>query len=294
MAKQAGLSLASIFLLSGSIVLLLFVILAGVRDTAPLNNTYFLEGDTSGITGARNGLTRWTYFYYCNDENTGCWGPWPAPAFGWAWGRDAANVPSGLAGGHGGGTTSTEYFYLWRFGWVMYLIALFFMVVAWFGSFLACCGRLGSAIAFLVSASALFFLTVAVSLMTYVLFFPSPLPKCLTKVNNANCFSPAAQLSSRPATHSTQQAAKLLSVLTPSASAGVPGPPCFLLPSSSASVSAARSRAAVASPDSAASAACVAAGPLTSTRAVVLRRTTRKTNVLYRRNLLATTSCSSK
>nr|XP_036575191.1 SUR7 protein [Colletotrichum truncatum]KAF6781730.1 SUR7 protein [Colletotrichum truncatum] len=166
MAKQAGLSLASIFLLSGSIVLLLFVILAGVRDTAPLNNTYFLEGDTSGITGARNGLTRWTYFYYCNDENTGCWGPWPAPAFGWAWGRDAANVPSGLAGGHGGGTTSTEYFYLWRFGWVMYLIALFFMVVAWFGSFLACCGRLGSAIAFLVSASALFFLTVAVSLMT--------------------------------------------------------------------------------------------------------------------------------
>ncbi|KAH0426926.1 cortical patch protein [Colletotrichum kahawae] len=166
MAKQAGLGLASIIFLSGSIVLLMFVILSAVKDTAPLNNTYFLQADTTGITGARNGLTRWTYFYYCNDQNTDCWGPWPAPAFGWAWGQDAANVPSGLAGGHGGGTTSTEFFYLWRFGWVTYLIALFFTVFAWFGSFLACCGRLGSALAFMVSATALFFLTIAVSLMT--------------------------------------------------------------------------------------------------------------------------------
>lgn len=150
------------------------MILSAVRDAAPLNNTYFLEADTTGITGARDGLTRWTYFYYCDDRNAGCWGPWPAPAFGWAWGRDPANVPSGLAGGHGGSTTSTEFFYLWRFGWVMYLIALFFMVLAWFGSFLACCGRLGSALAFLISAAALFFLTIAVSLMTYVSPFTLP------------------------------------------------------------------------------------------------------------------------
>ncbi|TDZ74958.1 Protein SUR7 [Colletotrichum trifolii] len=166
MAKQAGLGLASVIFLSGSIVLLLFVILAAVRDASPLNNTYFLQADTTGISGAREGLTRWTYFYYCNDQNAECWGPWPAPAFGWAWGGDATNVPSGLQGSHGGGTTSTEFFYLWRFGWVLYLVSLFFMVIAWFGSFLACCGRLGSALAFMVSGTALFFLTVAVSLMT--------------------------------------------------------------------------------------------------------------------------------
>ncbi|GKT42829.1 protein SUR7 [Colletotrichum spaethianum] len=166
MVKHAPLGTAAIVFLSGSIVLLLFVILSAVRDSSPLNKTYFLEADTSGITGAREGLTRWTYFYYCNDQNTECWGAWPAPAFGWAWGRDAANVPSGLAGSHGGGTTSTQYFYLWRFGWVMYLIALFFMAMAWFASFLACCGRLGAAVAGLVSASALFFLTVAAALMT--------------------------------------------------------------------------------------------------------------------------------
>ncbi|KAF3805378.1 Protein SUR7 [Colletotrichum gloeosporioides] len=163
---EAGLGLASIIFLSGSIVLLMFVVLSAVKDTAPLNKTYFLRADTSGIPGARDGMTRWTYFYYCNDQNTDCRGPWPAPAFGWAWGQAADNVPSGLAGDHGGDTTSTEFYYLWRFGWVTYLIALFFTVIAWFGSFLACCGRLGSALAFIVSAAALFFLSIAVSLMT--------------------------------------------------------------------------------------------------------------------------------
>lgn len=58
----------------------------------------------------------------------------------------------------------------------MYLISLFFMALAWFGSFLACCGRLGSAIAFLLSGAALFFLTIAVSLMTYVSPLFPPLP----------------------------------------------------------------------------------------------------------------------
>ncbi|OHE93004.1 SUR7 protein [Colletotrichum orchidophilum] len=166
MTRHAPLGTAAIIFLSGSIVLLLFVILSAIRDTTPLNHTWFLEADTTGITGARNGLTRWNYFYYCNDQNAECWGAWPAPAFGWAWGRDAANVPAGLSGSHGGGTTSTEFFYLWRFGWVMYLIALFFMALAWFASFLACCGRLGAAVAGLVSASALFFLTIAAALMT--------------------------------------------------------------------------------------------------------------------------------
>lgn len=60
------------------------------------------------------------------------------------------------------------YFYMWRFGWVFYLIGLFFAVMAFFAGFLACCGRLGSAISGLVSLTALFFYTIAVSLMTCV------------------------------------------------------------------------------------------------------------------------------
>lgn len=71
---------------------------------------------------------------------------------------------------YAGNTTSMYYYYMWRFGWVFYLISLFFAVMAFFAGFLACCGRLGSAISGLVSLTALFFYTIAVSLMTYVPF----------------------------------------------------------------------------------------------------------------------------
>lgn len=76
---------------------------------------------------------------------------------------------------HGGNTTSEYYFYMWRFGWVLYIMSLFFAVVAFFTGFLACCGRLGSAVSGLVSLTALFFYTIAVSLMTYVMS-PSIIP----------------------------------------------------------------------------------------------------------------------
>jgi len=55
---------------------------------------------------------------------------------------------------------------MWRFGWVFYLISLFFAVIAFFAGFLACCGSLGSALAGFTTALALLFFTVAVSLMT--------------------------------------------------------------------------------------------------------------------------------
>lgn len=48
----------------------------------------------------------------------------------------------------------------------MYLMSLFFEVVAFFAGFLACCGRLGAAISGLVAFTALFFYSVAVALMT--------------------------------------------------------------------------------------------------------------------------------
>lgn len=67
---------------------------------------------------------------------------------------------------------------MWRFGTVMYLITLFFETAAFFTSFLACCGRLGSAVTGLVAGVALFFGSVAVALMTFVppppLLFPYP------------------------------------------------------------------------------------------------------------------------
>ena len=67
----------------------------------------------------------------------------------------------------GGGTTSDFFFLAWRFGWVFYLIGLFFTACAFVSGFFSCIGRLGAKIAGLTSIVALLFYTIAVSLMTY-------------------------------------------------------------------------------------------------------------------------------
>ncbi|KAK8075292.1 SUR7 protein [Apiospora hydei] len=162
---DAGLGLTSLIFLATSILFLLFVILAGVTDVTPFNKTYFLSAATNGITGARD-RTQWTYFYMCSPGNLNCGGAWPAPPFGWAWDHDPTGAPASLVGSHGGNTTSMYFYYMWRFGWVFYLMTLFFSVLAFFTGFLACCGRLGSALAGLSTMIALFFYSIAVSLMT--------------------------------------------------------------------------------------------------------------------------------
>jgi hypothetical protein len=60
---------------------------------------------------------------------------------------------------------SSYYFYMWRFGWVFYLIALFFGVCALFTGVLSCT-RLGSGLSGLVTGIALLFHSIAAALMT--------------------------------------------------------------------------------------------------------------------------------
>ncbi|KAI0008178.1 SUR7/PalI family-domain-containing protein [Xylariaceae sp. FL0662B] len=157
----------SIIFTGGAAVMLFFVILSAVTTTSPLSKTYFLQADTDGITGARS-VTQWAYFYICGEGNLDCSGSWPAPPLGWAWSANPANAPPSLVGSNGGDTTSYYFFYMWRFGWVFYLITLVFMVLAFFAGFVACFGRLGSAVAGLTTLVALFFYTIAVSMMTAV------------------------------------------------------------------------------------------------------------------------------
>ena len=76
-----------------------------------------------------------------------------------------------MASSLGGGTTSKFYYYMWRFGWVTYLLALVFNVLGFFMSILAPCSRLASAFSGAITAFALFWFTVAASLMTLVVFF---------------------------------------------------------------------------------------------------------------------------
>ncbi|PNP44939.1 non-anchored cell wall protein-6 [Trichoderma gamsii] len=165
MPKNALLASIGFILLCVSQLFIWFIILPGVTHDTPFRHTYYLRADTSGITGARD-VSQWTYFFICGPDNRDCGPSHPAIPFGFAWDSNARNVPPGLGGSHGSHTTSFHYFYMWRFGWVFLLMTLFFEVLAFFTSILACCGRLGAALAFVVSAIALFFYTLAVSIIT--------------------------------------------------------------------------------------------------------------------------------
>ncbi|KAI0437493.1 SUR7/PalI family-domain-containing protein [Xylaria telfairii] len=157
----------SLLFLGGTVVLLFFVVLSGITRISPLRQTYFLSADTSGISGARP-ISQWTYFRICGEDNTDCSRSWPDPPVGWAWSKNPTgdSLPERIIGSYGDGTTSQQYFYLWRFGWVFYLLALVFAVFAFFTGFLACFGRLGHAIAAMMSFVALFFHTIGAALMT--------------------------------------------------------------------------------------------------------------------------------
>lgn len=147
--------------------MLWFVILSGLTHTSPLSQTFFLRADTRGIEGAR-AVSQWTYFRVCGLDNLNCGPSRPALPLGDAWASGARGAPPALIGSYGGGTTSHYFWYMWRFGWVFFLLALFFEVLAFFAGFLALCSRLGSAFAGLLALVAWVFFTVAVSLMTYV------------------------------------------------------------------------------------------------------------------------------
>ncbi|KAK7734696.1 Eisosomes component [Cytospora paraplurivora] len=167
MGGHPGWSFLALLFLAGSLTMLFFVILGGVTSHSPVNHTYFLKADTSGITGARD-VSQWTYFHVCGSDNKDCSRASPAMPFGHAWADNAQNIPAGLGGHYAGHTSSRYYFYMWRFGWVFYLLTLLLEVLAFFIAFLACCSRLGAGLAAFMAASALFLFTIAVSLMSAV------------------------------------------------------------------------------------------------------------------------------
>ena len=171
----------SLILIAGSLVLMFFVVLSGVTGTTPLDNTYFLRATTSDIQSARP-VSQWTYFYVCGEGNDNCGSPVPALPFGYAWVGGGEGAPDGLTGyvangsqgrtkanrtrSHGKGTTSRYYYYMWRFGWVFYLIALIANVASFFTCLFAPCSRLASGVSGFFVANALFWFTLAASLMT--------------------------------------------------------------------------------------------------------------------------------
>jgi len=158
-------SLAALVLLAGGILLQFLTILSGGVNSSPENQFYFLEANNIGnIPGARN-PSRWTFFAVCGVDpatghNANCGSPKPALPFDPPRNFGTReNVPSQFIG-------TNHYYYLSRFMFAFYLIALFFAVVALFTGLLALCSRLGGYISGLTAAVALFFQTLAAALMT--------------------------------------------------------------------------------------------------------------------------------
>lgn len=165
-------SLASWVLVAGAILLQFLVILSGAVKGNPENQIYFLQTTTGNIPGAPN-PSRWTFFALCgvdsNGRNANCRGVHPAlpfdPPHKENFGTETG-VPSPFLGTH-------KFYYLSRFMFAFYLIALFFAVLSLFTGILALCARLGAYVSALNAAAAAFFQAITAALMTYVRFLLS-------------------------------------------------------------------------------------------------------------------------
>jgi hypothetical protein len=166
MAARPILGLISLILLAGGIVLQFLVILSGAVSGSPENQIYFLQSTTNGITPQPRNPSRWTFFAICgvdgNGHNTNCGNVVPALPF------DPPNrnnfdttngVPAQFIGTH-------SYYYLSRFMFAFYIVALFFAVVSFFTGLLALCTRLGSLLSAFNTFLAFFFQALAAALMT--------------------------------------------------------------------------------------------------------------------------------
>ncbi|CAO2657612.1 Nn.00g037380.m01.CDS01 [Neocucurbitaria sp. VM-36] len=158
------LAIVSLILVAGGLLLQFFTILSGAINSSPIDRFYFLEASTNGITDARN-PSRWTFFAICGSDpstghNTNCGSIVPALPFDPPrnFGTEE-NVPQPFLNTH-------MYFYLSRFMFAFYLIALFFAAIALISGLLALCSRLGGYLSAMTTSIALFFQTLAAALMT--------------------------------------------------------------------------------------------------------------------------------
>ena len=164
------LSACSIIILAGGCLLQILVILSGVvTQHTPINDVFFLQASTSGISGSNPtpNPARWTYFAICgvvNGHNGHCSKigaaiPFdPVNNFG-----TQTNVPDSLANKH------AQYYYMSRVAWAFYLIAGAFAVGALAMSIFALFSRLAAKFDGIMTACATVFQAVCAALMTYVL-----------------------------------------------------------------------------------------------------------------------------
>jgi SUR7/PalI family len=131
----------------------------------PEDHVYFLQSTTAGIPMAPN-PARWTYWSICGVDgklNANCGDSVPALPFAPANKHNfdtATGVPMDFTGHY--------YYYMSRFSWVFFLMALLFSVFALLTGALALCTRFGAYLSGLNTLIAFFWQALASALMTYV------------------------------------------------------------------------------------------------------------------------------
>ncbi|KAF2703954.1 SUR7-domain-containing protein [Pleomassaria siparia CBS 279.74] len=164
MVSRSIIGILSLVFLAAGVLLQFFTILSGAITSSPIDKFYFLEASNIGnIPGARN-PSRWTFFAICgangNGHNANCGNVVPALPFDPPRNFGTTqNVPQPFIGTH-------KFYYLSRFMFAFYLMALFFSCIGLMTGVLALCSRLGGYLAGLTVALALFFQTLAAALMT--------------------------------------------------------------------------------------------------------------------------------
>lgn len=171
MAGKPIFSGLSIIVQAGALLLLIFILLAGVKNSTPLDQFFWFEFDTSGISS--NSVSnipnpvRWTPYNYCgvseNGRNINCSPkkaafPFkPQTAF-----ETTQGIPSDLI------ENESTYFYLSRISYGFYIVAAGFTLFALSLAFLGCCSRLASAASAFLSFLALLFAAAASGMITAV------------------------------------------------------------------------------------------------------------------------------
>lgn len=154
---------------AGAVVLLFFVILAGVRDTVPLNETFFLSADISSFhtnVDTPSGYGQWTLWGVCgattDGKNVNCGSHHAAFPFSPSDNFGSGSVPAYFVDHH------HFFYYASRIMFAFFIIALAFTIFSAFTGLLALCSRLGSAVSSVFAMGACLFDIVAAALMTAV------------------------------------------------------------------------------------------------------------------------------
>lgn len=155
-------TLLNLVLLSGSTLLLTFLVLSGSVNHFPFDTFYWVRGDTSAITDAYN-ESAWTFWGVCdyNDFSTCQSGPAypisPVDNFG-----TTSGVPSDFV------DNRDTFFYLSRFGFAFFLLALAFSGFALLTCFLGFCFSFIDKVMVVLAMIALFFVCGAAAFQTAV------------------------------------------------------------------------------------------------------------------------------